>query len=78
VHELNASKGHGGRPEGLEPNRRSHLTLDRSVVLFEHTVTSRAINTTGKMQPAMDDPIITNMKTYWESNGRITRHVNIT
>ena len=26
VHELNASKGHGARPEGLEPHHRSHLT----------------------------------------------------
>ena len=44
----------------------------------EHTVTSRAIDTAGKIQPAMDDPIIANKKTYWESNGQITRHVNIT
>ena len=25
----------------------------------------------------MDDPIIANKKTYWESNGQITRHVQI-
>jgi hypothetical protein len=30
------------------------------------------------VQPAMDDPIIANKKTYWESNGQITRHVHIT
>ena len=44
----------------------------------EHTVTSRAIDTAGRVQPAMDDPMIANKKTYWESNGQITRHVNIT
>ena len=38
VHELNASKGHGGRTEGLEPHHRSHLTLDRSMVLFDNIV----------------------------------------
>jgi hypothetical protein len=41
-------------------------------------VTSRAIDTAGKVQPAMDDPVIANKKTYWESNGQITRHVHIT
>jgi DMSO/TMAO reductase YedYZ molybdopterin-dependent catalytic subunit len=51
--------------------------LDAPLTLGEHTVTSRAIDTTGKVQPAMDDPIIANKKTYWESNGQITRHVNI-
>jgi hypothetical protein len=25
----------------------------------------------------MDDPIIANKKTYWESNGQITRHIRI-
>jgi hypothetical protein len=44
----------------------------------EHTVTSRAIDMAGNVQPAMDDPIIANKKTYWESNGQITRHVFIT
>jgi hypothetical protein len=29
------------------------------------------------VQPAMDDPIIANKKTYWESNGQITRKVRI-
>ncbi len=43
----------------------------------EHTVTSRAIDTAGNVQPAMDDPWITKKHTYWESNGQITRHVSI-
>lgn len=44
----------------------------------EHTVTSRAIDTEGKVQPAMDDPQISRKHTYWESNGQITRRVRTT
>jgi DMSO/TMAO reductase YedYZ molybdopterin-dependent catalytic subunit len=43
----------------------------------EHTVTSRAIDTAGVVQPAMDDPIIAKKHTYWESNGQVTRRINI-
>ena len=43
----------------------------------EHSVTSRAIDTMGLVQPAMDDPIITKKHTYWESNGQVTRRVRI-
>jgi DMSO/TMAO reductase YedYZ molybdopterin-dependent catalytic subunit len=43
----------------------------------EHTVTSRAIDTLGQVQPAMDDPWIAKKKTYWESNGQVTRRINI-
>ena len=43
----------------------------------EHTVTSRATDTAGLIQPAMDDPIIARKHTYWESNGQVTRHVLI-
>ena len=43
----------------------------------EHTVTSRAIDTSGAIQPAMDDPIIANKRTYWESNGQVTRRISI-
>ena len=51
--------------------------LDWSPTPGEHTVTSRAIDTSGNIQPAMDDPVIANKKTYWESNGQITRQVRI-
>jgi DMSO/TMAO reductase YedYZ molybdopterin-dependent catalytic subunit len=44
----------------------------------EHTVTSRAIDSAGMVQPAMTDPSIANKKTYWESNGQITRRVALT
>jgi DMSO/TMAO reductase YedYZ molybdopterin-dependent catalytic subunit len=51
--------------------------LDWSPTPGEHTVTSRAIDTSGNIQPAPDDPLIANKKTYWESNGQITRHIHI-
>ncbi len=41
----------------------------------EHTVTSRAVDIHGTMQPAMDDPVIATKQTFWESNGQITRRV---
>lgn len=41
----------------------------------EHSVTSRAIDTAGEIQPAMDDPIIAKKQTYWESNGQVTRRI---
>ena len=41
----------------------------------EHTVTSRAIDTSGNIQPAMDDPWIAKKHTYWESNGQVTRRI---
>jgi Mo-co oxidoreductase dimerisation domain len=43
----------------------------------EHTITSRAIDTTGQIQPAMDDPWIAKKHTYWESNGQVTRRIRI-
>jgi DMSO/TMAO reductase YedYZ molybdopterin-dependent catalytic subunit len=46
-------------------------------VTGEHTITSRAIDTEGRVQPAQDDPWITGKHTYWESNGQVTRRVAI-
>jgi DMSO/TMAO reductase YedYZ molybdopterin-dependent catalytic subunit len=43
----------------------------------EHAITSRAIDVAGNVQPAMTDPQIANKRTYWESNGQITRRVSI-
>jgi DMSO/TMAO reductase YedYZ molybdopterin-dependent catalytic subunit len=43
----------------------------------EHTITSRAIDRTGQIQPAMNDPRIANKLTYWESNGQVTRRIRI-
>ena len=52
-------------------------SLDWSPTPGEHTVTSRATDAAGNIQPAPDDPVIANKKTYWESNGQITRHIRI-
>jgi hypothetical protein len=43
----------------------------------EHTITSRATDREGNVQPAMDDSWIANKVTYWESNGQITRRIEI-
>jgi len=43
----------------------------------EHTVSSRAFDTSGRVQPAPDDPLIATKVTYWESNGQITRRIRI-
>ncbi len=43
----------------------------------EHTVTSRAIDREGDVQPAADDPIVAHKLTYWESNGQVTREITI-
>src|SRR5882724_930850 len=43
----------------------------------EHTITARAIDTAGNMQPAMDDPRIAKKRTYWESNGQVSRRIQI-
>ena len=47
--------------------------IDQTLAPGRHTVTSRAIDQAGKMQPSIDDPLIATKKTYWESNGQITR-----
>ena len=51
--------------------------LDWSPSPGEHTVTSRAIDQAGKVQPSAGDASIATKKTYWESNGQITRRVQI-
>jgi Mo-co oxidoreductase dimerisation domain len=44
----------------------------------EHTIVSRAVDTAGNTQPAMDDPRIAKKRTYWESNGQVTRRIRLT
>ncbi|HEY7710375.1 MAG TPA: hypothetical protein VIG57_10135 [Candidatus Entotheonella sp.] len=44
----------------------------------EHTITSRASDTQGQIQPAMADPRIAKKRTYWESNGQVTRRIRLT
>lgn len=43
----------------------------------EYTITARAFDASGRAQPAPEDPVIANKRTYWESNGQITRRVRI-
>ena len=43
----------------------------------EHTITSRAADIQSNVQPAMDDPHIANKKTYWESNGQVSRRIRV-
>jgi DMSO/TMAO reductase YedYZ molybdopterin-dependent catalytic subunit len=43
----------------------------------EHRISSRAFDADGNIQPAPDDPFLASKRTYWESNGQITRRVLI-
>ena len=43
----------------------------------EHQITSRAFDVDGNIQPAPDDPYLASRRTFWESNGHITRRVLI-
>jgi DMSO/TMAO reductase YedYZ molybdopterin-dependent catalytic subunit len=43
----------------------------------EHEITSRAFDVDGNIQPAPDDPFLASRRTFWESNGQITRRVLI-
>ncbi len=43
----------------------------------EHTLVSRAIDLSGRIQPALEDPLLAGKKTYWESNGQIKRRIRL-
>ena len=43
----------------------------------EHTLVSRAIDVTGRIQPSADDPSIVMKKTYWEANQQYPRRIAI-
>ncbi len=43
----------------------------------QHTVTSRAYDENGRLQPSPQDPVVANRRTFWENNGWITRRVTI-
>ena len=63
--------------ESKSPCSWRFWSLDWHATPGDHAITCRAIDTAGNLQPAMDDPVIANKKTYWESNGQITRQVRI-
>jgi hypothetical protein len=43
----------------------------------EHSITSRAFDFDGNVQPLPDDPYLASRVTYWENNGQISRRVLI-
>jgi DMSO/TMAO reductase YedYZ molybdopterin-dependent catalytic subunit len=52
------------------------LDWDRPAV-GAHQITSRAVDFEGRVQPAVDDPLLANKRTYWESNGQVTRRIQV-
>lgn len=63
--------------EDTQPFAWRFWSLDWPAQRGEHRITSRAIDAAGRVQPAMDDPVIANKRTYWESNGQVTRRISI-
>ena len=43
----------------------------------DYNVTSRAISTSGAVQPMPNDPFLSAKHTYWESNGQVTRRIRV-
>ena len=70
-----------GRPPSLTKSKWDALLGDSGqwtdAEPGEHSVTSRAVDTRGNIQPTQDDQMIANKVTYWESNGQIMRMVEI-
>jgi len=72
------------RPALIDGRRRTDFawrlwTLDwRDAASGEHSITSRAVDRHGNIQPAGDDPHLMGKRTYWESNGQVTRRVRLT
>jgi hypothetical protein len=61
------------RVRNMAPTLESEVQrLSEKPTIGEHTITNRASDTAGNMQPAMDDPRIAKKRTYWESNGQIS------
>ena len=60
-----------------DPHTWTFWRADWDATPGEHTIVSRAIDANGNVQPAADDPMLVNKRTYWESNGQLTRTVLI-
>ena len=71
------------RPATLDRSRKADYawrqwTLDwKDAAAGEHVITSRAIDRQGKVQQPADDPRITGKRSYWESNGQVSRRVQL-
>ena len=70
------SRGEGSRHG--EESAWKFWTLDWGTpAAGEHAIRSRAYDREGNVQPTPEDPSITNRRTFYESNGHITRRVLI-
>jgi hypothetical protein len=68
----------GGRPGKSREFAWSFWTFDWGTPASgEHSVRSRARDLDGNLQPAPDDPFLASKRTFWESNGQITRKLLI-
>jgi hypothetical protein len=77
--EVKIDEAPGRKPHSrTQTNRRSRGGSSISIGPprpGEHSIPSCAIDINGNVQPAMDDPIIANKKTY--CNGQVIRHIRI-
>jgi DMSO/TMAO reductase YedYZ molybdopterin-dependent catalytic subunit len=63
---------------GKDPYSWTFWTYDwKGAAAGEHTLASRATDAHGKVQPAPDDPFITQKKTYWEANQQAVRKIRV-
>lgn len=60
-----------------DPHTWTFWRIDWDATPGRHAIVSRAIDADGNVQPAADDPLLVNKRTYWESNGQLTRNVVI-
>ena len=60
-----------------DPHTWTFWRMDWDATPGRHAIVSRAIDADGNVQPAADDPMLVNKRTYWESNGQLTRNVVI-
>jgi hypothetical protein len=70
------SRGEGSRHG--EESAWKFWTLDWGTpAAGEHAIRSRAYDREGNVQPTPEDPSIANRRTFYESNGHLTRRVLI-
>ncbi|MGB0542272.1 MAG: sulfite oxidase [Longimicrobiales bacterium] len=60
-----------------DPHTWTFWHLDWDASPGAHVVTSRAISVDGEIQPTMDDPLMVQKITYWESYGSVVREITI-
>ena len=60
-----------------DPHTWAFWHIDWDATPGRHRIVSRAIDADGNVQPAADDPMLVNKRTYWESNGQLTRSILI-